>query len=1107
MASMTVTVLFTDLVGSTALLGRLGARADTVRRSHFAALRAAVAAHGGNEVKTVGDGVMVSFPSAEAALSCAVSMQQAVARLSRHAPHEIRIGISAGDVTVEEQDLFGRAVTEAARLCAAASGGQILASGVTLALCHPRELDAEPLSSLVLKGIDEPVPVSEIRWPSVSADPMPLPAHLRVDNQVAFVGRGAHRQRLEELWRLAAGGSRQTVLVAGEPGVGKTRLAAELAHAARAEGAVVLYGRCDEELSDAYQPFAQALRHYVSHCWLEDLSTHVEQHGGALSSLVPELGRRIPNMPPPDAVEPELYTVRLFEAVGSLLAAASQEAPVLLVVDDLHWAARPTLLMLRHLVKATSPAALMILATFRDTEFAPNDPLVEALGELRGHMLVEQVSLSGLGEQGVADLVEAAAGHELDSQALALARALHTQTDGNPFLVSQVLQHLEESGAVYQFEGRWRSDLEVEDIPLPAGVRYTVGRRLSHLSNEARQTLAVASVVGREFGLDVLETVGRLGTDDLLDVVEESVKARLVVEVPGVPGRYAFVHALVRQTLYEELTDTRRVRLHRRVGDALAAIHRDDTDAALPALAHHFLAGASPGQTAKATEHALRAAQRALDHAAHEDAAVYLERGLAVLEAFDARNLEARCDLLLGLARTRAQALDHPALRETSLQAAELARAVGSAERLARAAYWYNARALAGTVNPVGIALCEEALSAFDDNMPTLRALVLATLARERAFGGEGIALEPLSREALELARSTGDPEVIGVALVARYYTLWGSERVSEQLEVANELRTSVAVTPSGLLAATDAHRLRAVPLLMLGDVEGFRAEAEELTTLGAQLHSPLCRGMALQWRAGLAFLEGRFADAEPLVNEALAIGEGDGNFKGAWVGQMFFLHGETGRLDAVEPLVAATVEQNPGLPAFRAALAFTYASLGRLDDARRHIEILALDDFAGVSRNILWPNALALMSEACSVLEDRTRAEMLLELFRPYSGLLVVYAGGSHSSGAVDRYLGMLESILGRYADAEAHLDSAMALEDRAGAPPLLARTRYWYGRMLLERDEPGDDTRASDLLAVAFNTAEALGMAGLMSDIDTVFSRSTKSRAISNGRRLSRL
>ena len=673
MGTTTATVLFTDLVGSTALFTRLGVRGDIVRRGHFAALRAAVAAHGGDEIKNLGDGLMVSFHSAGDALECAVSMQHAISRLSRRDPQEMRIGVSAGDISVEDGDQFGPPVVEAARLCAAAQGGQILVSDVALALARPRPFDVAPLGPLLLKGFDEPLSVSEVRWVPLVAGPMPLPPDLALENQPLFVGRESDRRRLGELWEDAAAGARQAVFVAGEPGVGKTRLAVELARTVHAHGGVVLYGRCDEELGDAYQPFAQALRHYVTHCWLEDLAVHVEQHGSDLGRLVPELGRRIPNLPAPDAVEPELSRVRLFEAVGSLLASASQEAPVLLVLDDLHWAARPTLLMLRHLLRDTSPAALLVIATFRDTELAATDPLVETLGEMRGRALVEQLTLSGLDEQATTAFVEAVAGHRLDPEAVALARAVHAQTDGNPFFVGEVLRHLRDTGAVNRREGTWSVKLSLDEIPLPAGVRYTVSGRLTHLSVPARQTLAVASIVGREFGLDLLERVGTLDADELLDAIDECVRARLVHEVGGAPGRCAFTHALVRQTLDEELTTVRRARLHRRVGEALEEINAADLSAVLPALAHHFCAAASDGQTAKAAHYALRAALRALDQAAHEDAAGYLERGLAVLDADQPGEYEHRCDLLLALARTHAQALDHPALRETSLRAAELA--------------------------------------------------------------------------------------------------------------------------------------------------------------------------------------------------------------------------------------------------------------------------------------------------------------------------------------------------------------------------------------------------------------------------------------------------
>lgn len=1085
MSSMTATVVFTDLVGSTALLSRLGVGADAVRRAHFAALRGAIVAHGGEEVKNLGDGLMVSFRSAGAALRCAVGMQQAIARLSRRHPQSIRIGLSAGDVTVEDGDLFGSPVIEAARLCAAAGTGQILVSDLTLALAAgASDFEVASLGPLQLKGFNEPIPVSQLTWSPPSGGPLPLPQELCADPVPFFIERAEAGARLSQLWKTAAGGTRQAVLVAGEPGIGKTRVAVELAKAVHAQGATVLYGRCEEDQGDAYQPFADAIGHYVSHCWLEDLAVHVDQHGGELTRLVPEIARRFPAASAAPMAAAELYRMRLFEAVNALLTEASHEAPVLLIVDDLHWAAKPTLLMLRHLLDSTVKAPILVIGTYRDTDLSADHPLVEALGEWRGLSLIEHIILTGLDAAGVAAFVEAAAGHELDDRSVALARAVHAQTDGNPFFVGQVLRHLQETGIVYRQDGVWSSNVAADAIPLPEGVRLTVRSRVSRLSAGARQALAAGAVVGREFGIDVLERAGAGGAEELLDALEEGVRARLLVEVPSEHDRFAFTHALVRHTVYDDMTAARRSRLHRRVGEALEALHRDDLESVVAALAHHFCAGVGVGGASKAVDYALAAAQRALDRAAHEDAESYLERGLTVLDSSGSPDLEKRCDLLLALARTRAQALDNAALHKTSLKAAELARALKSPERLARAAYWYNARATAGTVDPRGVGLCEEALVLLGDGIPTLRALVMATLARERAFGGEGIAAEPLSREALDLAQSTDDPEVLAVALMARYYALWGSERVTEQLEVANRLLNSSAVTPSGLPASIDAHRLRATPLFALGDVDGFGKEMEELAWVGEQLHNPYCLGLAKQWQAALALLEGDFASVEPLAGEAVAIAGDDENFKNSWVGQIFHLHSETGRLDQVKPLVSIMVDQHPGLQAFRAALAFAHASLGELDESRHHFQILASNDFSALSRNILWPATLSLLSEVCARLGDENHAQVLYDLLRPHGGLLVVVAGGSHSNGAADRYLGMLATVLQRWPEAEAHFEAAVELEAKARSAPLLGRTRYWYARMLLARDGVDDRIRAEDLLAQSLETARSLGMRGLMAD-----------------------
>ncbi|MDP9071846.1 MAG: AAA family ATPase [Actinomycetota bacterium] len=1084
--SATVTVLFTDLVNSTKLLTELGERAQDVRRKYFAALRRAAAAHEGTEVKSLGEGLMICFSSTVAAVSCAVAIQQAIHRLNSRDPDvslAVRVGVSVGEATREGEDWFGTPVVEASRLCAAARGGQILVSEMVRALVGRRGgHNFAAVGPMGLKGLPHSMSTSEVRWVAKPTEPVPLPTRLVPDPASTFVGRESVRDHLEAAWQRAVAGARRAVLVAGEPGIGKTRLVAELAWSAYADGATVLYGRCDEELGIAYQPFAEALGHYVATCRPERLLTHVESRGGDLSRLVPTLTRRLPEVPPPSLIEPEADRLRLFDAVDALLADASAESPVLLVLDDLHWAAKPTLLLLRHLVSTTEPGALLIAGTYRDTELSRSHPLAQLLGELRRRPEVEHVRLSGLDQAGVTAYIRAAAGHELEEKAVALAGLVHAETDGNPFFVGEVLRHLVETGAVYQRQGVWASDLTIEEFGIPESVRDVVVGRLARLSEPAHKALVVAAVAGLEFELRVLERVPDSGRpDQVLDGLDDGVRAGLVSEVAGTAGHYTFSHALVRQILYGELTAARRARLHRRVGEGIEAVHGDE-DASLPALAHHFAEAAPDGETSKAVEYALRAAERALDQVALEEAAFHLERGLRALEIDGGGDQAHRCELLLALARTRAHSLDHPGMREASLGAAAAARAAGSPAGLARAAYWYNGRAIVGTLDPVGVALCEEALSALGDSEPGLRALVLASLAFVRSFAGEGIATEPLSREALELARRADDSEALALALFARYYTLWGSPHAAEQLSLAEQLLESDAVTPSGSCASVDGYRLRAVPRLILGDLAGFKADLAEVHRLGHERRSRYFLGLATQWRTLLAFLEGRFDEIEELSAQALNFAPDDKNFLNSFAAQTFHLRFEQGRLADVEPWMAVVVEQNPGLPAFRAALAVTHVELGELAEARREFELLATDGFAGVSRNILWPTALALLAEVCTALGDVARAVHLYDLFAPHAGQLVVVGGGSYCPGAVDRYLGMLATTTGRLGQAEEHFGAALRLEGQLGSPPLLARTRLWYARMLLARGTGGDGARAAELLESARATADQLGMGGLM-------------------------
>ncbi len=470
------TILFTDLVGSTELSQSLSpGDADQVRRAHFATLRKAIASSEGTEVKNLGDGIMVAFPAASIGLSCAVAMQQAVDAQQPRSGHTLglRVGLSGGEVTKESgkdgDDYFGDPVIEAARLCARAEGGQILASQFVQVMAGRRSPHAfAPVGELELKGLAEPLETVEVGWEPLAedsggatVDEIPVPRRLLfVPMPGRVIGRHLHLATLEEAYkRVASRQGREVVLIAGEAGQGKTTLAAEAARRAHAEGAIVLLGRCDEELGVPYAPFAEALNHYVSHAPEELLTAHVAAHGPELSRLSRALRSRVQGLAAPsEAADAETERYVLYAAVLGILAAACEERPVVLVLDDLQWADVASLQLLRHLVKEADPLQLLILGTYRDTELSPTHPLTETLGALRREPGVGRITLKGLDDDEVVRYLEAAAGHDLSKEGLDLAHAVYGETDGNPFFVGEVLRHISESGGALGDEaGQWES--------------------------------------------------------------------------------------------------------------------------------------------------------------------------------------------------------------------------------------------------------------------------------------------------------------------------------------------------------------------------------------------------------------------------------------------------------------------------------------------------------------------------------------------------------------------------------------------------------------------------------------------------------------------------
>ncbi|GAB4342179.1 MAG: hypothetical protein Kow0099_19510 [Candidatus Abyssubacteria bacterium] len=561
----TVTIMFTDLEQSTELLQRLGDdEAREVWRTHLGLIRNIAASQGGYEVKNLGDGLMVAFSSALDALSCSVAIQREVPRHAQAGqPMQVRIGLNVGEPIRTEDDYFGMPVVIAKRICDCARGGQIVASDLIRRLVGSRgEFVFRDLGPVELKGIPEPFPLCEVVWqavPEQAQTVIPLPRFLSRWSGSPFIGRESEMAQLRTQWEHARKSTRQLVFLLGEPGIGKTRLAAEFAGAIYAEGAIVLAGQTDREARLPYQPFIEALSHYAADCPISRLRAQLAATGQELARSVPALARRLPGLGRPESADPDTERLRFFGAVSSFLQEICQTRPLALVLDDLHWADDLSVALLRYLVRSLEGLPLLIVATYREDELLPGHPLSEMMADLRRIVPFQRIHLTGLDEGSICALVQLRAGCEAPA---AFTRALLEQTEGNPLFIEEVLRNLEETGVISQQDGRWMSNVTVEQMSMPEGVREVIDRRLSRLSSECSSILAVGSVIGREFDLASLERASAVPRNRLLELMDEAMKARVIAESPHTEGRYRFSHALFHETLYNSLTTTSRVHLH-----------------------------------------------------------------------------------------------------------------------------------------------------------------------------------------------------------------------------------------------------------------------------------------------------------------------------------------------------------------------------------------------------------------------------------------------------------------------------------------------------------------------------------------------------------------
>jgi DNA-binding winged helix-turn-helix (wHTH) protein/tetratricopeptide (TPR) repeat protein len=655
---------------------------------------------------------------------------------------------------------------------------------------------------------------------------IPPPPSLVATASVDFVGREADLAQIQDVWQRAKDGRHQLLLVAGEPGIGKTRLLLEFARNRAAEGTTVLMGYCDEENLVPYQPFVECLNWYFRHCPEVELRGQLVTIGGGgeLAAFVPELRNRIPDLPSPLPMDPEGQRYRLFEAVAGMLAAASRARPMLLLFDDLHWADRPTLLLLRHVMRSASMASFAIVVTYRESELDRTHPLAEMLITLRRERGITRLALRGLKITHVKALVNSIVGPNAPSQ---LSQVVMDSTDGNPFFATEMLQHLKETGAIARVTGMTGRTIEIGDLGLSEGIKEVIGQRLSRLSEACNLLLSIASVIGREFDATLLEAIADLPSSEPLDAIEDAIRAQLVSESQEVSGRFEFMHALIREALYSELSSPRRVRLHRRVADAIERLTQNMPNPPLAELAYHFSQAASAGAVDKAVDYATRAGDRAADGLAHEQAARLFDLALhslelrptgpetelrrvdlhtrrassfgalgqwtlevreleAALHHLDPQQIERRCELMLALARAWFLLLDVRPVEQYATEALQLAEGLQRPDLAANAIAWLARCRQANGDLGTAIDMDRRSMSMAPGVMTAAHTMGPLTL----YLAGRSTEALTLAAAAADSARSSRDTTFIMYSLTHLGLNLTAVGRYAEATKVFHEART-----------------------------------------------------------------------------------------------------------------------------------------------------------------------------------------------------------------------------------------------------------------------------------------------------------------------------
>ncbi len=850
----------------------------------------------------------------------------------------------------------------------------------------------------------------------------------------------------------------------------------ELAHEVAGEGALVLYGDCDDVVSTPYGPFTHALGQLVEGLEPAELEETLGGREAELRLLVP--GIRTNDLDGVDIQSADVDTQRhrLHTAVTDVLTTVGHRAPVLLVLEDVHWADAPTLLLLRHLVRAGAGARMLIVATYRETAGEISPALGDTLVDVSRTEGVVRIRLGGLSDADIREFVRLTAGSDPVDE---LRGAIGELTGGNAFLVTELWRELLESGAIEAGPGGVRLVRPAAELGTPTTVREVVSHRLARHSSDTRTVLELAAVAGAELDLETLRRAEVVAADALVEALDEGVRSGLLVEELGAAVTYRFAHELVRRAVTDRLPAVRKAELHLRVAEALGAgPPRGDGRARLAALAHHYAAGAAVGGLERAVEYNLLAAESAASALAFEDAAARFRTALELGIHDDRERVEA----LSGLGDAARRGGDANAAIAVFQRVAELARSLGDAELLARAAIDYEETCWRPAIHDAGaVELLEEAAAAFGPEDSELRARLLGGLARALDLRGDRMPAAEARDASIAMSRRRGDERSLAATLAQAYWSQSGSddkERVNDMLLEARQLGAALGELP----LEAEALSWLVPSSVVLCDHDTAREQLRELLVMVRQANEPFLLHVAEHYAAALALCDGHLDAAEAAATRSKEWGSllTGRDASGTYGIQMFGIRREQGRLAELAPAVRL-LDSVSRDGAWRPGLTVLLAELGMADEARAELRNV-LADGLGALRSSLWVASLVYLADACAGLDDRDAATVLYPELSAYAGENVMIGHLVGCYGAMDRYLGMTATVLEDWDRAEEHFRSALALNTRLGARTWLAHTAYWYARMLLARGEPADGDVANAHLALALRLGREIGLPTLV-------------------------